>query len=239
MDIRKLFRKNKEVKPDSRIVECREEINERIRKAISEDRFTFFELYEIRDILDKAEKTNDFEKYKFFYDVTMQWDKVCKLSRDAGEMINNICENNKDKILAIHRTFLGEMDFDNNIPSNVNLSSILNDGLINNGHGMQGGFSKVPELSLTTSPLSGFGGFINMIGNYKNNNVTVILAFPKEEVDEDLSFINEDSSNKIYIKNGNLNMINPSYILGALIRNDSGIVEYYPKEVLLSKSIKL
>lgn len=225
----------KKKKLDSRIVEKKLELEKILKQALIDNRYSLYEFDYLKDLLTRSEGINDYEKYELFYKMIGGWDQICKLTRDSGNFINDKMKN-KDMILGIHRSNLGDMELTDGILSNVNLASIMNDGLINNGHGMQGGISNVPSVSLTVSPLEGVSGFINLVSNYKNNNVVILLEFPRELLDEDLHFINDESASKIYLEKDGIRYINPDYILGSIVKHD-GIDEFYSKEQLMSVKV--
>ncbi len=232
MGIKDFFRRKSSL--DDRIILRKEDLDGILTQAREENRFSLFEFYTIADTLKRCEKLNDPEQYEFFYDIAEGWDKSCHLSRETGEYINRLMSKQTDSLLAIHRTDLGVLEYNNGIPTNDNLHSIMKDGLINNGHALQGGYQEVPSLSLTTTPLNHLGDVINLVGSYKNNNIVVLLQFPKDLVNNDLSFKNRDGMQKIYKKDGSILYIQPEYILGAIVKNDYGLDEFYSREQLLS-----
>ena len=216
---------------DPRIEELKSKIEKTIMTAQMEQRFSFFEFNDVAETLKRCEQLNDAEKYNFFYDLSSNWDKHCHLSRKAGELINRLSKKDSNVTLAIHRTYLGPIKEKNGIPSTEILNSIMQNGLINNGHAMQGATTQTPLLSLTTSPLYSMGDMINLLASYKGSNGTILLAFPKDKVDKDLDFIN-NSEKVIYRKENNINYIRPEYILGAILKQDGGLDKYYTKEQL-------
>ena len=211
---------------DSRIAEKKEIMKKIIEKAKEDDRWSFFEFDYVQEYLVKCEKLNDYDRYEFFFDIAKGRDHDCKFKRATGLSLNADLRD-KSSIHAIHRSFLGRMEEKDGIPYNNLLVSIMTDGLINNGHGMQGAFDKEPGLSLTTSPLTSFGELINLVSSYKGNNVVVLLKFPKEMVNEELSFIGD---NDIYIRKNNLIYINPEYIMGAIVKNRGSLDEFYTRD---------
>lgn len=227
MKFRDLFNRNKKL--DSRILEKKKTIEGIIAKANKEGRFSLYEFLCVQETFKKCEELNDYEKYMFFYDLVSGWDSKCHLTRSAGEYINEQM-NSVDNVLAIHRANLGEIEDREGIPFNSNLNSIMSEGLINNGHGMQGAFDANPSLALTTSPMKGFSDLINLVSSYKSNNVTVLLQFPKELVSDDLSFKTKEP---FYTKKDNLNYIDPNYILGAIVKRENDLDELYTRDELL------
>ncbi|MBR4693602.1 MAG: hypothetical protein IKP07_02210 [Bacilli bacterium] len=213
---------------DKKIIEKRAHVADTVLVAMAEDRYSFFEFDFSRDLLKRMERLNDYGKYEFFYNLMAGWDEVCNFDRETGEYLNSLFAD-PNYVTAIHRAYLGPVRDIDGVPSNENIKSIVEDGLINNGHGMQGVFDDIPSLSLTTTPMTSFGDLINLVGSYKDNNVTVILQFPTEEVDVDLSFKGKD----VYINNGGVSYIDPKYIKGVVIKQEGSRDKYYSKEELL------
>lgn len=219
---------------DERIVAKQLEKDEKIRKAHEVGRYSFFENDFANEFLDKCVQVNDYDRYITFYNMIESWDDVCNLSLESGEYVSNLWLSDLDKIPAIHRTNLGPYEHEFGIPQNNLLEEIMDRGLINNGHGMQGAFVGTPSLALTTMPLDSFTGMINLFGSYKSNNTTIILQFPRELVRKDLEFTSKDASKIIYDNSNGLNIIKPEYILGAIVKSDDGLDQYYSKEQILS-----
>ena len=221
--------KKQEITIDPRITELKEEINRTIMQAELDGRFSFYEFQVVQNILSKCEKNNSFDKYSMINEMVSTWDRYCNLSRELGEYINREMLD-ESKVLAIHRTNIGPI---NDYKENPILNSIMEEGLMNMGHGMQGVFVERPSLALTTTPLSSLEGLINLIGSYKGNNAVILLSFPADEVDDKLDF--KVDSTMIYQKSGNTNYIKPEYILGAIIKKDHELDEYHTREDILYK----
>lgn len=221
--------KKQETKIDPRIAECKEEMNRIIIQAELDGRFSFYEFQVVQKALSKCENSNNYETYSMINEIITTWDQYCNLPRDVGEFINREMSD-ESKVLAIHRTNIGPI---NDYRENRILNSIMENGLINMGHGMQGAFVATPSLTLTTTPLSFLEGLINLIGSYKGNNAVILLSFPADEVDDKLDF--KVDSTMIYQKSGNTNYIKPEYILGAIIKKDHELDEYHTREDILYK----
>ena len=218
---------------DPKIVAKKQEIETILNKAFDDGRYSFFEFDRIKEILAKCEKINKYDKYEFFFDLAQGWDKECRLSRATGEQINAFMRDGSN-VTAIHRTDVGRITSKDGLPNNKNINSIMNEGLINNGHAMQGAYTDIPPLSLTTSPLITFGDLINLVGSYKNNNVTVILQYPRELVTNDLHFTSEELGRKFYGSDGKEHVIEPEYIMGVIVKSKEGLDEFYSREQLLN-----
>ena len=154
----------------------------------------------------------------------------CRLSKDTGEYIERLISE-EDKTLLIHRTLL----YDDN-----QVNNILTEGLFNNGHAfVGGGRMETPSPTLTTTPVSSLGGFINLFSNYKDNNYVFLLQVPKEYINEDGNFVDLDSSPYyVYDMSGTIPRFKPEYVIGIIKKNDNGLDRYYSKEEILNKSLK-
>lgn len=230
MSFKSFFYKNQTL--DKRIVEKDKEMEARIRDAVLKNRYCAFNFTTLKSALDRSRELNDYEKYEFFYDLISKYDDLCKLSSEDGEMINNLMKD-PNHIAAIHRTYLGPIEYVGNIPTTNDLYSIMSEGLINNGHLSSGGYSETPSLALTTSPLTGMGDLANLFFSYKHNNLTVLLRFPKELVDRELQFVSEESQETIYDRKNKFCYIRPEYVLGAIVKGKDQD-KFYTREELLS-----
>lgn len=176
-------------------------------------------------------KLND-DNLETVYDILSGWDEVCKLPKDVGEFLDQISSDSENAV-AIHRTRMFE-------GNNILIESIAKDGLINNGHVMSSGAdSGIPDLNLTLTPLDGMSGFINLVGSYKDNNLTIVYSFPTNLVDKKtLEFKNEDAVNQIYNFNGRA-YIKPEYIVGAIIKGKNGELDkFITHDEMLSSTYK-
>lgn len=235
MGLRDFFSKKSHSRIDTRIISKEIDRADKIDEAHSKGRYSFFENDFAKEYFDRCMKMNDFDRYITLYNMVEGWDDVCNLSLETGEYISSLWREDVDKIPAIHRANVGDIKMDGDIPTNVNLLDIMKNGLINNGHAMQGGFVKgAPSLSLTATPLDSFTGMINLLASYKNNNVIIVLQFPRLLVDKDLRFTTEGVANTIYNKDGNIHVIKPEYILGVIVKSKEGLDQFYSREQILS-----
>ena len=218
---------------DPKIAKKKEELAAILNKAFDEGRYSFFEFDRIKEILEKCEKINKYDKYEFFFNLAKGWDEQCNLSRAAGEQINAFMRD-ESNVTAIHRTDVGRITTKEGLPNNKNINSIMNNGLENHGHELQGAFMDLPPLSLTTTPLITFGDLINLVGSYKNNNVTIILQYPRELVTNDLHFTSEELGRKFYNMDGDVHVIDPDYVMGVIVKSKDDLDEFYSREQLLT-----
>ena len=235
MGLKDFFTKKSRRRIDTRILSKEIDRADKIDEAHKNGRYSFFENDFAKEYFEGCMKLNDFDRYITLYNMVEGWDDVCNLSLETGEYISSLWREDVDKIPAIHRVNVGEIKLDGTVPTNSNLLSIMRDGLINNGHAMQGALVKgAPDISLTATPLDSFTGMINLLASYKNNNVIVILQFPRLLVDKDLKFTTPGAANTIYNKEDNIHIIKPEYVLGAIIKREDGLDEFYSREQLLS-----
>ena len=218
---------------DPKIAKKKEELAAILNKAFDEGRYSFFEFDRIKEILEKCEKINKYDKYEFFFNLAKGWDEQCNLSRAAGEQINTFMRD-ESNVTAIHRTDVGRITTKEGLPNNRVINAIMKDGLENHGHELQGAFMDLPPLSLTTTPLITFGDLINLVGSYKNNNVTIILQYPRELVTNDLHFTSEELGRKFYNMDGDVHVIDPDYVMGVIVKSKDDLDEFYSREQLLT-----
>lgn len=230
MSILDRFKKKKEL--DKRIVELKEQIEESKNESLKQNRFSSYNFSIVEETLNKVEQLNDYEKYEFFNNIVKNYERGNKLSIEDGEYLNSLMSD-PNTTLAIHRTNVGPIDKIYGMPNNTIIDSIITEGLINNGHAMQGSYKENPSLSLTTSPLVSFGDLINFFSKYKNNNVIVILQFPKELVDDQLDMNNPD---QIYNREGTIHYIKPEFIKGIVVKEDNQDKLYKVEDLLKVKN---
>ena len=217
---------------DPRIISKEMEIEERIDDAIKNNRYSAFCFDTFRKPLYTFKSQNDYEKYEMFYEMILEYDQRCKLPYEVGNMINSVMKD-PNYTAAIHRTYIGNIEYVDGMPTNSILSSIMSDGLINNGHLSSGGYTDDPSLALATSSLSGIGDLANLFFSYKNNNVTILFRFPEKLVNKDLDFRDAFASSEIYERKNEKYYIKPEYILGVIVKEDQQD-KFYSREQLLS-----
>ena len=225
------------IKSGKKIGELKNKIDLIIMNAQRDNRFSLFEFPDFQETLSKCERLGDLKSYQLFYDIGSNGDKYCNISRETGEILCKYMQD-PNNVLAIHRTFVGSIEERERAKSSKMLDAIMEEGLVNNGHSMQGLITAVPHLSLTTTPVRDFGGIINTVAPYKGNNAVVLLLFPKDYVDKKLDFKDPSCANIIYKKEGNIHYIKPEYILGAIIKPKEGLSNFYSREQIISTKSK-
>jgi len=225
-------------KQDPHLTELLIEISNNQKNMQESNRFSLSHTQSFNDLLEKAKNYEiDYDKLKSIYDIFGSWDKYSTVPYDLGIWLDNETKN-PDTTLAIHRTNFPALDIED-LSKCEQLESIMNKGLVNYGHINVGGNVGIPEVALTMSPLSTATDFINLIGSYKDNNVTIIASFPSNIIDDECHFINknEETIQEIYNfedENYSVPFIKPEYIIGALIKNEKGIDTFLTRAELLN-----
>lgn len=216
---------------DPRIVKKKIEIADIINQSVLDNRYSVYSFDVSKDILRRCEEQNSFEKYEWFFDVIGQNDKRCTLSQDTGEMINRLMSD-PDNYLAIHMGHLGRVEDVDGMPYIEKLDDILHNGLIDYAAELDGMHTDYPSPSQTTARLMSFGDLPNLFSSYKDNNVAVLLQFPKSLVDDSL-YVDKEHYFDIFREVDKKKIIKPEYIIGAIIKEGTD-TRYYSKEELLS-----
>ena len=219
-------------KMDSRITNLLNDINSRKTDSINKGEYSFFANRYAQDLINAACKANNYEALEQYYEIIKTWDDICNLPLECGTYLENLC-NQEDRMIAIHRTYLGEYNYEYGVPINDRLLGILQLGLQNMGHVNAGADSGLPHPNLTTSPLASFSGFVNLIGSYKNNNTTIIVNFPASYVDEDGALRKPEYANYIYDFINGAPYIKPEYIEFVIIKNKDGLDYYYSADEIM------
>ena len=220
----------------------RQKINEKvekiIQKALVNDRFSLYMFDCVKDIIFDPSRTE--EQAETVFDMLEFWDENSHIPYETGRLLNEL-EQDDTIEPAIHRTYFRYEPI-NGYQHNEDLEDIMCNGLINYGHANAVGgaafLNKEPDVALTMTPFRGITGIINLAGSYKGNNTTIIAAFPKSIVDEDL-YNKNNKENEIYDHHGKFNYIKPKYILGALIKNKNDLDTFYLKSEILENRYNL
>ena len=214
-----------------KIALLKQKIELKKQEAISEGRFS---LFNARCVIEMLNKTKDYKAFKYCYDLVEENDKKCKIPYNLGIFLEQTMQ---EYTILVHRTNLGIEGED--IPKNDALYDIMKNGLQNFGHTNVGGITSTnTSLMLTTTVLNGLSGYINLISRYKNNDTVVLMAIPKEYVDENGDVKDESFYQKIYDIYKNQQTIKPEYILGAIIKREGKIDDFYIKDEIIDKQEK-
>lgn len=143
------------------------------------------------------------KKYEFEFNLAKQYDNYGYMSEELGRELETLFED-EDYILGIHRTGYTQM-------TNELINKIFNEGLINNGHVMQGGMDGMTDINKTVSLYQSFTLFTGQLkaaSGYKNSQGCFIIKIPKSYV----GYKNGEIK-PIYYKTDVMNLL-PEFIYG-------------------------
>lgn len=199
----------------------REIIQQKQQQAFDEGRFSLFHAKFFNDALKSRYTTEEF--LQTLYEMVDGWDKYCHLPYDVGVEIDKM-SNDPAIVIGVHRRKVDLELEQGKVPKSEQLDAIMQEGLPNPGHTnniIGSAYDENPDLATVVTPLKGLGGYINFVAPYKNNNVIILTAFPRELVDEHCNMIG-NSSNIIYDKDQDpAPKIKPEYIIGTIYKAGS------------------
>ena len=200
-----------------------------------------FSLFHSKIVSDYLDKCDTYGKLKGAIKLVDSWEKSNNIPYNVGISLEALI-NREDLVVCIHRTNKGLNRDVSGLPDSEELRRIMQVGLENYGHINAGGGSAFhegyPDLTNTTSSISNLGGYINLVGSLKNNDTTIILAFPSSLVDKSGNIIDRSKCNMIYNVENGISVIKPEYIVGALLKKTNGFDEFYTKGEILESSKK-
>lgn len=195
-----------------------------------------FSLFCTRYASEKLSKADGYKGYKYLYDMFLEKDKICNISYDVGMKLDELSYN---ATVLIHRTNLLLDKNSSGVEENDALYSIVTEGLRNYGHRNAyggGAFSSdVLDLSLTTKPLVGLSGYINLFSSYKENDTVIILKFPSDLVNNDGEVLNKSSYGVVYNMDDNPPTVKPEYIYGVIFKKKDKLDEFYTRDEVLKE----
>lgn len=178
------------------------------------------------------DKKDGFKKIEYLFEMASGWDKTVEVDYKVGKTLDNLANNPEYEVL-IHRANLF-LDDNNLSPDLIN---IMENGLRNQGHinatGGGGVNIGAPSLGLTTTPLKGTSGYINLISNWHGNDSIIVLAIPKDLLNKEGDFYNPDD---IYNKDGNDYYIKPEFIIGNVVKKNNKLQVAESKEEILERA---
>ena len=214
------------VKDDSnKILDLKLKIYEIIGKDLLDNKYSLFSFDIVKDYLRKAQDLGNYNAYSYVFQTLYAINSVATISLSTGEYLNKLIQD-CNGVLGIHRTNVGKIDYIDGIPTNINLSDIVNNGFINNGHLSSGAVIENPSISLAVSPFYDIAGLLNLVSSYKNNNVIILFQFPNDIMSKDLHF-KVDPKDFYQLDN----RVSPKYILGVIIKENNRF-EFYSLEQL-------
>ena len=195
-----------------------------------------FSLFCTRFASEKLGRADGYKGYKYLYEMFLEKDKICNIPYEVGMTLDELSYT--DTIL-VHRTNLFLDKNSSGIEKNDSLYSIVTEGLKNYGHRNAyggGAFSSdVLDLSLTTKPLVGLSGYINLFSSYKENDTVIILKFPSELVNKDGEVVNKSEYTKVYNMNIDPPTVKPEYIYGIIFKKKDKLDEFYSREEIFKE----
>ena len=200
-------------------------ISEIIRRDFLDNKFSLFSFDIVKEYLRKAQDLGNYDAYSYIFQILSKPNSDATISLSTGEYLNKLMKD-CNGVLGIHRTNVGKIDYIDGIPTNINLSDIVNNGFINNGHLSSGMMIENPSMSLAVSPFYNIDGLLNLVSPYKDNNVIILFQFPNDIMSKDLRF-NVDP--KDFYQSDN--RVSPKYILGVIIKENNKL-EFYSLEQL-------
>ena len=219
-----------------KILLLREKIELKRKEAYRVGRFS---LFHTKFAIEKFSQLNDYKNLKYFYDIIEGHDKNCNIPYNVGISIDRLATDNT---VLIHRTNLSLDKSKNGIPECEELYSIMKDGLKNYGHlnayGGSANLNSLPGLSLTTTPLIGLAGYINLVSSYKNNDATILMAFPKELVNSQGDIVDVSYYPKVYDLSDNPPRVKREYMLGVLLKKEGKYDEFYLRDDIINSMEK-
>lgn len=211
----------------NKILDLKMKIYEIIGKDLLDNKYSLFSFDIVKDYLRKAQDLGNYNVYSYVFRILCEKNSVATISLSTGKYLNNLLKD-CNGVLGIHRTYVGKIDYIDGIPTNINLSDILNNGFINNGHLSSGVISKNPSMSLAVSPFYDINGLLNLVSSYKNNNVIILFQFPNDRMSKDLYFKVDP---KAFYQSDN--SVSSEYILGVIIKENNKY-DFYSLEQLTS-----
>lgn len=202
-------------------------------KSMVENKFYLLSSSYFKNILNN--KSLDDKTLEFFYDLCKEWDDYGSLDLNFGLELENLIED-KDYVIGVHRTdSYSYIDNDGEIHSKL-ISTIFDEGLKNFGDLSSGvDITEAPEPAKTVSPITDImDAVIYLKSSYKNSDASVLVALPRDYVDNYLEF-KGDYQNEIYNIKGKSYTIKPEYLVGVVYQK-GGNCKVYTKEEVKSQN---
>lgn len=177
------------------------------------------------------------EKNEFLLQVSKNYDEYGYISEELGEELDKLFDD-EEYVIGIHRTGYNYMS-----PEMIN--EILNKGLINNGHMMQGGFENGLDIDRTVTLFNHpdefpiFMGQLKAAHGYKDSQGIIVVKIPKSYLGQ-----KEGEIRPIYYKHDGSNKLLPEFIYGYIPTDQNGVLgdivrnpNYKDKHDLISENL--
>lgn len=153
---------------------------------------------------------------EYLMGLAKEYDEYGYMSQGLGEELDRLFEDDS-YIIGIHRTGYTHMDSEM-------ISSIFNEGLVNNGHLMSSGvINSQPNIERTVTLFKNFtilNGQLKAANGYKGSEGCIIVKIPKSYLGK-----SDGEIKPIYYQsNTNLNLL-PEFIYGYVPVNKDGVLD--------------
>ena len=214
--------------------QLRNKIQKKQKDAFVDGRFS---LFHVREFSRYFGRNSNYQLMESMYEIIDGWDKSCNLPYDFGEKLSELASNDEYTV-CIHRTRLDVDKEKAGIPESDDLVNIMENGLVNYGHSNAVGGSafmsnSVPGLGLTTTPLVGIEGYINLVGSYHGNDATIIMVFPSNLVGKDGEIKQGIDPSLVYDLSGRNPVIKNEFLYGAVLKKNNGYDEFYTRDQIV------
>lgn len=152
------------------------------------------------------------EDNEFMLNLAKEYDEYGYMSEELGRELDDLFTD-ENYIIGIHRTGYNYMD-------DEMIDSIFSEGLINNGHIMQGGMTGNLDIERTVTLFDNFtllNGQLKAAHGYKGSQGCVIVKIPK-------SYLNKSDGEvkPIYYKHDGVTKLLPEFVYGYVSVDNTG-----------------
>lgn len=152
------------------------------------------------------------EENDFMLNLAKQYDEYGYMSEELGMELDSLFED-ENYAIGIHRTGYNYMD-------QKMIDNIFNEGLINNGHIMQGGMAGNFDIEKTVSIFRDFtvlNGQLKAANSYKGSQGCIIVKIPKSYLGKA-----DGPIEPIYYKHDNVTKLLPEFVYGYIPVDNEG-----------------
>lgn len=215
-----------------------DKISKKIEKIKLEEfkagRFSPFHSKTVQDYLARAAQAGS-SQYEYAFNLINSWPKT-NIPYNVGLSLDAFI-NREDLVVLMHKSNIGLDKEIPGIPKSEDLYSVMVNGLENHGHGNAAGGSAfnengIPSLTETTFSLSSLAGYKNFICDYRGNDVTVIMMLPTTLVAKD-GTVEPNKDSEVYDLDSGVPHVKPKFVVGALLRKDNGLDEFYLRDEII------
>lgn len=153
-------------------------------------------------------------EHEYMMNLSKQYDEYGYMSEELGEELDSLFLDD-DYIVGIHRTGYTPMD-------DKMVNTVFNEGLINNGHIMQGGNTGTQSIERTVSLFYDFpllNGQLKAAHGYKGSEGCVVVRIPKSYLGK-----KDGEIKPIYYKKDTTVRLLPEFIYGYIPLKKDGVL---------------